>query len=64
MIRVEFEFMLRSLGKYGSSCMDDAGMNWWNEICGRKREHPENIHTHGVCPPHGMSRDRSDDIYD
>jgi len=56
--------MLRLLGNYGSGRMDDDGMNWWNEECGRKREHPKKTHEHGVYPPqspHGMSRDRSYD---
>jgi len=60
---VYVEFIVRPLGNYGSGRMDD-GMNWWNEESGRKREHPEKTHAHGICPPqspHGMSRDRSDD---
>jgi len=39
---IEFEFILRPFGNYGSGRMDDDGMNWWNEEIGRKWEHPPN----------------------
>jgi len=34
-------------------------MNWWNKESGSKRDYPEKIHTHGVCPsqsPHGINQ--------
>ena len=61
---LNLNWFLRPLGNCGSGRMDDDGMNWWNEESGRKREHPEKTHEHGVCPPqcpHGKRRVWTDD---